>query len=122
MNDLPRIKEKFMESINTNKFCNEIKYIWEEGIFKIIKNITYDVDNLIDNINDLNDVVEDSFDYQQNSKFITFQIVNLLLLMINIGCNFEIEYKKNKLRGSNILDIESFIIRSKEFSMEETNN
>ena len=90
-NFLTRIRAKLKETINLSEFCEETRDIWDKKFYDIIDKLIQNIYNLLESTEFFLEQSDEFFKNQEASKILAFRTINLSLLMITSGCNFEIE-------------------------------
>lgn len=90
-NVLLRIRSKFKDTINLSDFCEETRDIWDMKFYEIINMFVSSIHKLICSAEFFEEKAKDKETKHQKSKDLSFIMINLSMLMLTIGCNFDIE-------------------------------
>lgn len=94
---LTKIRSKLKETINLSEFCEETRDIWDEKFYGIIDKLVFNLINLLESTEFFIKKADELKDIQKESKEISFRTVNLSLILVIIGCNFEIYGKYSNI-------------------------
>ena len=90
---LSLILSQLKDTISIADFCDDTKDLWDQRFYDIIGNLNESITNLIY----LSDHFVISTDYvpaiMKSTKYDSFKILNLAIIMMNIGCNFKLNGK-----------------------------
>lgn len=92
-NDLAKIVSKLRETMNISDFCDMTRDVWDQKFYDIIENLVNNLFKLLEITEFFIEKSEINLNKHKDSKSLTFKMLNFCILMMNIGCNFEVESK-----------------------------
>lgn len=106
--------------MNISDFCDMTRDVWDQKFYDIIENLVNNLFKLLEITEFFIEKSEVNLNKHKDSKSTVFKMLNFCVLMMNIGCNFEVE-NSNGLLGVNLMDMESFDFSRREFEVKFKN-
>jgi hypothetical protein len=79
--------------MNISDFCDMTRDVWDQKFYDIIENLVNNLIKLLEITEFFIEKAEINMNKHKDSKSLSFKMLNFSILMMNIGCNFELESK-----------------------------